>query len=113
MSETKKLLYTVSFQPNIVGNFTPDIIIYKNVSNLKVVLESSGELCNIKQRGGLGARRRRQKNRREMIKKVHNGKEKEENVTDINEKEKEDVKNITKVKTIEEWKKERENKKSS
>ena len=94
MSETKKLLYTVSFKPN--GNSTPDIVVFKGVSQLSVVLESSGELCHIKQRGGLGARRRRQENRREKIKKEHNGKEKEENVTENNYKEKGDIKNITK-----------------
>ena len=89
MSETKKLLYTVSFQPN--GNSTPDIVVYKGVSRLSVVLESSGELCHIKQRGGLGARRRRQENRREKIKKEHNGhKKEEENETEKIKKEKEE-----------------------
>ena len=81
MSETKKLLYTVSFQPH--GNSTPDIVVYKGVSRLSVVLESSGELCNIKERGGVGARRRRQENRQEKIKKEHNGNtKKEENETE-------------------------------
>ena len=114
MSETKKLLYTVSFQPNIVGNFAPDIIIFKNVSHLKIVLESSGELCQVKQRGGIGSKNRRNERRQEKIKKEPNrNTKKEENEKEKIEKETEDEKNINNVQTMEEWKNEKEIRKAA
>ena len=33
-TSTSALKYTISFQPSSVGNYTPDIIVFKNVSNL-------------------------------------------------------------------------------
>ena len=109
MSETQytstPLQYTVSFQPNKVGNFAPDIMIFKNVSHLKILLESSGELCQVKQRGGIGSKNRRNEWRQEKIKKEPNrNTKKEENEKEKIEKETEDEKNINNVQTMEEWK---------
>ena len=84
MSEHKKLytstplLYTISFQPNKSNNLSPDLITFKGISHLRIILQDSGELCQVKQRGGLGARKRRKENRQERIEKKPIGKEEED-----------------------------------
>ena len=120
MSETKKLQYTVSFQPNNVGNFTPDIIIFKTVSHLKIILESSGELCQVKQRGGFGSKKRRNERRHERIQKkpIGNEKEEENEKEEKNEKKEEDEKDIDNEreihrKKLEEWRNKREIRKAT
>ena len=62
-----ELQYTVSFQPSKVGNYTPDIIVFKNVSHLKITLDSSGQLCQVKERGGMAARKRRNEYRKQKM----------------------------------------------
>ena len=67
-STSKVLKYTISFQPNpSVGNYTPDKIVFKNVSHLLITLDSSGQLCQVKERGGLAARKRRIEYRKQKL----------------------------------------------
>ena len=93
MSEHKKLytstplLYMISFQPNKSNNLSPDLITFKGISHLRIILQDSGELCQVKQRGGLGARRRRNENRQERIEKKPIGQEEEDVKEEEDEKE--------------------------
>ena len=77
-------------------------------------MESSGELCQVKQRGGIGSKNRRNERRQEKIKKEPNrNTKKEENEKEKIEKETEDEKNINNVQTMEEWKNEKEIRKAA
>ena len=83
---SKVLKYTISFQPNpSVGNYTPDKIVFKNVSHLQITLDSSGQLCQVKERGGMAARKRREEFRKQ---KLPNGKDSNASIEDAKEKQK-------------------------
>ena len=64
-----KTYYTVSFTPAGAGAGAPDQLIYKGVSNIQIWL--NGFPCVIKERGGYGSRKRRQK-LRNVIKREEN-----------------------------------------
>ena len=64
MSEHKKMLYNITFQPDKSNNLSPDLVTFKCISHISITLDT-GELCQVKQRGGHGARIRRNKNRQE------------------------------------------------
>ena len=55
--------YTVTFQPNTVGGHTPDRITFKNVTNLIISMDSTGQQCQIREGGGKPSRRRRTEQR--------------------------------------------------
>ena len=84
------LKYTVSFQPNpSVGNYTPDKIVFRNVSHLLITLDSSGQLCQVKERGGMAARKRRIEYRKQ---KLPNGKD--SNASVKHDKEKQEIQKV-------------------
>ena len=56
--------YTVTFQPNNVGNYTPDKIVFKNVSQLLITMTSTGQQCQIREGGGIPSRKRRTEQRK-------------------------------------------------
>ena len=93
MSEHKKmytstpLLYTITFQPN-KDHLSPDQVTFKGISHLKVSLSLSGESCQVKQRGGLGARKRRKENRHERLETKPIGKKERDEKKKGKEKEK-------------------------
>ena len=78
MSEHKKMLYNITFQPDKSNNLSPDLVTFKCISHISITLDT-GELCQVKQRGGHGARIRRNKNRQERKQTQPIGNEKEEN----------------------------------
>ena len=71
-STSAPLIYTITFKPNSANNLSPDLITYRGISNISITL-STGESCTVKQRGGRGARQRRNEYRKQ---KVPNGEEK-------------------------------------
>ena len=56
--------YTVTFQPNNVGSYTPDRIVFKNVSQLLITMTSTGQQCQIREGGGMPSRKRRTEQRK-------------------------------------------------
>ena len=83
------LKYNVSFQPNpSVGNYTPDKIVFKNVSQLLITMTSTGQQCQVKERGGIPARKRRIGQRKKKL-----PIEKDSNASVKNDKEKQEEKN--------------------
>ena len=91
------LLYTISFQPNKFNNLAPDIITFKGISHLKIIMQDSGELCQVKQKGEFGSKKHRHERRHEQIEKKPIGKEEK------NEKEEEDEKEMDNEKEERSW----------
>ena len=79
------LKYTVTFQPNNVGSYTPDRIVFKNVSQLLITMTSTGQQCQIREGGGMPSRKRRTEQRKMNL---LNGIEKEDNEHPKEEKDK-------------------------
>ena len=104
MSEHKKMLYNITFQPDKSNNLSPDLVTFKCISHICITLDT-GELCQVKQRGRHGARIRRNKNRQErkQTQPIGNTKEeKDEKKDGKNEKDnaidiKKDVANVKEV----------------
>ena len=94
MSEPKKMLYNITFRPDKSNNLSPDFVTFKCISQIRITVSDTGELCQVKQRGGHGARIRRNKNRQERKQTQPIGNEKEENENAKRDKdEKEEEKN--------------------
>ena len=84
------LKYNVSFQPNpSVGNYTPDKIVFKNVSQLLITMTSTGQQCQVKERGGIPARKRRIEYRKQKL-----PNEKDSNASVKNDKEKQEIQKV-------------------
>ena len=97
---------------------SPDLITFKGISHLRIILQDSGELCQVKQRGGLGARKRRNENRQERIEKKPIGQEeedvkKEEDEKDIDNEEQKHRKKLEELrKKLEELRNKNKNRKA-